>query len=264
MHPVVTIALRAARSAAETMTHAMDRPDRVKVLDNTPDGMITSLDHDAEKNLVYHLQKAHPDYGIVSTLGTRIDGKDRTNTWLINPLQGTDNFVHGYYHFCVSLALRSGDRITHAVMINPAQGEEFTASRGSGAQLNSTRLRVSKKDSLQHAFVAVAPADRSEKENRLLLGLQQQLQPMSCQIRQSGCAALDIAYVASGKLDAGWIAGLDTETMAAALLILQESGALFSDENANPALQGQELVCGSARTFKQLLQIRQSLAKAQA
>jgi len=261
MQPVVNIALKAARSAAETTIHAIDRPDRVKVLDSTPGKMVTSMNHEVEKNLIYHLQKAHPGYGIVSTLGTQIDGRDRNNTWLISPLQGTDNFVHGYYHFSISVALRSNNRITHAVMINPAQGEEFTASRGSGAQLNKTRLRVSKKENLQDAFIGLSPVDRTEEESRVLAGLQQRLQLMDCQIRQSGCSALDIAYVASGKLDASWIGGLDTDALAAALLILQESGALFSDENANPALLGKELICGSARTFKQLLQIRQSLEK---
>ncbi len=260
MHPVVTIALRAARSAAETMTHAIDRPDRVRVLDSTPGAMVTSLDHETEKNLVFHLQKAYPDHSIVSTLGTQITGKDKHNTWLINPLQGTDNFVHGYYHCCVSVALKTDDRVMHAVMINPAQNEEFTASRGSGAQLNKSRLRVSRKDSLQNAFVALAAADGSDTENRVLLGLQERLHGVAGQARISGCPALDIAYVASGKVDAGWISGLDRDAMAAALLILQESGALFSDENANPGLQGNELLCGSARTFKQLLQMRQSLA----
>lgn len=261
MHPVVNIALRAARSASESIIHATDRLDRVEIIEKSGHHVITSMDHDAEKSLFYHLQKAYPDYSIHSRLSGYHAGKDENNVWLIDPLHVTSSFIRGFNHFCVSVALKSGNRIQHAVLINPTQAEEFTASRGNGAQLNKSRLRVSRQENLQQAFVSLAGTNPGKEQKRLLLGLQDRLLDADVSLRMTGCPALDVAYVASGKLDAGWTNELSECSMAAAKLILQESGALFSDEKANPALSGDELIFGTPRCFKQLLQIRQSLAQ---
>lgn len=260
MHPVVNIALRAARSASESIIHATDRLDRVKVLSSDGHEVITSMDHDAEKNLLFHLRKAYPDYSIHSRLSGYLPGKDESNVWLIDPMHRAGNFIHGFNHICVTVALKCGDRVLHAVMINPTQAEEFTASRGNGGQLNKQRLRVGRKDTLQQALVSLAGTQPGPEQKQLLLGLQDRLLDADVDLRMTGCPALDVAYVASGKLDAGWTNENSECAMAAARLILQESGALSSDENANPALTGKEMIFGTPRCFKQLLQIRQSLS----
>lgn len=259
MHPVVNIALRAARDAAEMVGHAVDRLDRIRVLDDDPVNPATSMSHDVERTLLYHLQKAYPDYSIQSRLSGHTAGRDTDNTWLIDPLHGSGNFIRGLGHCCISLALQSGNRISHAVLINPLLKEEFTASRGSGAQLNASRLRVSRQERLQHAWVGLAPTRTGREPNDTLLALQDRLLEGDNQLRIIGCPPLDIAYVASGKLDAGWTDESDSISLAAARLILQESGALFSDENGNPAMQGKEWLYGTPRCYKQLLQLRQAL-----
>jgi myo-inositol-1(or 4)-monophosphatase len=264
MHPVVNIALRAARDAAEMVGHAVDRLDRIRVLDDDPVHPATSMAHDVERTLLYHLQKAYPDYSIHSRLSGHVAGRDQDNTWLIDPLHSSGNFIRGLGHCCISLALQNGSRIQHAVLINPMLKEEFTASRGGGAQLNATRLRVGRQERLNHAYVGLAPSLSDREHKQTFLSLQDRLLEGDNQLRISGCPPLDIAYVASGKLDAGWTDETDTVSLAATRLILQESGALFSDENGNPAMQGAESLYGTPRCYKQLLQLRQALGRAPA
>lgn len=259
MHPVITIALRAARDAAEMVHHASDRLDRVRILENDPVQPVTSMHRDIERTLLYHLQKAYPDHGIESTLSGHTPGRNPDNTWLLDPLQGSGNFLRGLGNCCISLALRTGDRVQHAVLIDPLLKEEFTASRGNGAQHNAGRLRVGRGERLQQAWVSVAPT--TEAGHRTALPLQERLREGENQIRMSGCAPLDVVNVASGKLDAGWTDESDPIIMAAAGLILLESGALFSDETANPAMKGREWLFGTPRCYRQLLQLRQALGK---
>ncbi len=261
MHPVINIALRAARDAAEMVYHAVDRLDRIQVLDDDPVNPATSMGQDVERTLLYHLQKAYPDHNFLSRLSGHIKGRDEDNTWLIDPLHGSGNFVRGLGHCCISLTLKSGNRISHAVLINPLLKEEFTASRGSGAQLNASRLRVSRKERLQQAWVGLAPTRTGTEHGSQFLALQDRLLEGDNQLRINGCPPLDLAYVASGKLDAGWTDETDEISLAAARLILQESGALFSDENGNPAMQGKESLYGTPRCYRQLLQLRQALGK---
>lgn len=264
MHPVVNIALRAARDAAEMVHHAVDRLDRIRILDDDPVQPATSMAQDVERTLLYHLQKSYPDYSVHSRLSGQVAGRDQENTWLIDPLHGSGNFIRGLGHCCISLALQTGNRVQHAVLINPLLKEEFTASRGGGAQLNTSRVRVGRRERLQHAFVGLSPVRNGAEHKKTFLSLQDRLLEGDNQLRISGCAPLDMAYVASGKLDAGWTDETDTVSLAAARLILQESGALFSDERGNPAMQGEESLYGTPRCYRQLLQLRQALGKAPA
>jgi myo-inositol-1(or 4)-monophosphatase len=257
MHAIVNIALRAARDAAELIARNSERLDRVKILEQQGNRSITNMDRDSDRTIIYHLQKAYPDFGIESRLSGTIEGKDSNNTWLIDGLSGSANANKGYTHFCVSVALKTADRVSHGVLVNPLTREEFTASRGSGAQLNASRLRGSKSENLAAGFVSLDAEPGSESENKLLLEIQARL---LTNIRLGGCAPLDLAYVAAGKLDAGWTRETDPCTLSAALLILQESGALVSDQTGNPITAGSsELIFANARCFKQLLQLRQSL-----
>ncbi|MDO8908175.1 MAG: inositol monophosphatase [Pseudohongiella sp.] len=262
MHPVINIALRAARSAAEQIVHVSDRLDRVSVIEDTNGNLITSMDVDVERTLLYHLLKAYPDYSIDSRLSGFTEGADKDNVWLIDPLVSNRNFFKGYGSFCVTLALKTPKGISHGVVVNPVANQEFTASRGDGAQLNDSRVRIGKMTTLENAYVALDP--EQSLEDTFLPQLQEQLLAVPVHLRMSGCAALDMVYVAAGRLDAGWCRQQHHTSIAAAQLILLESGALISDPTGNPQTQGgKELLFGNPKCFKHLLQIRQTL-KAQA
>lgn len=260
MHALVNIALRAARDAAEVIARHSERLDRVRSIELAPGQNISSMERDAERSIIYHLQKAYPDYSIESRISGCFPGKDTINTWLIDPLQGHHNANNGYGHFCVSIALRSGNRVNHAVVLNPLTREEFTASRGSGAQLNAGRLRGSSKDRLEAGFVGLDTCDDDQDGRHIQLDLQKKLHLLGCNVRASGSTALDLVYAAAGKLDAGWCLQNDTCALPAAILILQEAGALISDNKGNPGFsESRELVYGNPKCFKQMLQLRQSL-----
>lgn len=262
MHPVINIALRAARSAAEQIVHVSDRLDRVSVVEDKNGTLVTSMDIDVERTLLYHLQKAYPDYSVDSRLSGFTAGADKDNVWLIDPIVSNRNFYKGYGSFCISLALKTPKGVAHGVIINPSTNQEFTASRGDGAQLNDSRVRIGKLVSLENAHVALDP-DNSQDDD-FLPQLQAQLLSLPAHVRMSGCAALDMVYVASGRLDAGWCRQQHHTSLAAAQLILLESGALLSDPQGNPQTQGsKELLFGNPKCFKHLLKIRQTL-KAQA
>jgi len=259
MHPVINIALRAARSAAEQIIHTADRLDRINIIEDKNGQLITSMDVDVERTIVYHLKKAYPDFSIESRLSGLTAGADTDNVWLVDPLVSNRNFLRGYGSFCISVALKTSRGVTHGVVINPLGNQEFSASRGSAAQLNDSRMRTGNLTTLENAYVGLDPDTAPEGDN-FLLQLQSQLLALPCHVRMSGCAALDMVYVAAGRLDAGWCRPQHHTSIAAAQLILQEAGALLSDPQGNPQTTGSnELLFGSPKCFKHLLQIRQSL-----
>lgn len=262
MHPVINIALRAARSAAEQISHQVDRLDRVTVVEDNAQGLLTSMDIDAERSILYHLQKAYPDYGVFSRVSGLTEGADADNTWLIDPLVGNRNYIRGFPGFCVSLALKSRNVISHAIIINPMSSQEFTASRGNGAQLNGSRIRVGQRRTLEKGLTTLDVDASNGTETAV--ALQAALLNAGSEVRTSGCPALDMAYSAAGRIDAGWCMAQHETTLAAAKLILQESGALLSDPAGNPLTTGsKELLYGSPKCFKELIQLRQQITKQQ-
>lgn len=259
MHPVINIALRAARSAAEQIVHANDRRDRITVVSDSQGALVMNTDVDAERTILYHLQKAYPDFGVESRLSGSIEGKDKDNVWMIDPLVGNRNFYQGIDGYAVSIALRTPRGVSHAVLVNPSTGQEFTASKGSGARLNSYRMRISQRG-IEQGFIGLDPDPTFA--GGLLPHMQQQLLTLACHIRMSGCPALDMAYVAAGFLDGGWCHQQHPASLAAAQLIMLEAGALLSDPQGNPQTAGsRELIFGNPKCFKQLLVARQTYAR---
>jgi myo-inositol-1(or 4)-monophosphatase len=259
MHAIVNIALKAARDASEVLAHNSDRLDRVHVLEESEGQVITNMDMDSEKTILYHLQKAYPDYSIQSRVSGFTEGKDKNNVWIIDPLCGSANYRRGIANFCVSVALSTGGKITHGVLINPMLREEFTASRGTAAQVNSQRLRVSKNIALDKGLVSLGTEASNAGHTEKMLAMQHKLAAIACDVRLTGCPALDLAWVAAGRTDAGWLGTNDPASIAAALLILQESGALISDLTGSPEISNAaELVFGNPKCFKQMLQLRKS------
>lgn len=259
MHAIVNIALKAARDAAEVLAHNVDRLDRIKVVEENGGQVITNMDLDSEKTILFHLQKAYPDYSVQSRVSGFVKRRDSNNVWIIDPLCGSANYRRGISHFCVSVALSTGGRVNHAVLVNPMQREEFTATRGAGAQTNTQKLRASKGKSLENGLVSLDSDPANAVHTETLLKLQQDLYGLQCDTRITGCPALDLAWVAAGRLDAGWLGEHDPASTAAAILVLQESGALISDAIGNPEISSTaELIFGNPKCFKQMLQFRQA------
>ncbi|ALO46689.1 inositol monophosphatase [Pseudohongiella spirulinae] len=258
MHPAINIALRAARSAAEQIAHVADRLDRVTVVEDHAGNLVTSMDLDAERTILYHLRKAYPDFSVESRISGFTEGADRDNIWLIDPIAGNRNFQRGAGQFCVSIALKTSRGITHAVLVNPTSNQEFTASKGDGAQLNATRIRAGKATSLDRAMVALDGAPDGEPV--VMQKMLSDLINMSAQVRISGCPPMDMVNVAAGRLDAAWCAQQTECTIAAARLILLEAGALLGDPQGNPqTANSKELLFSNPKCFKHLLQIRQGI-----
>lgn len=253
MHAIVNIALRAARDAAEAIAHSSDRLDRVKVLNDAPEHFMTSMDKDANRTVLYHLQQAYPDHSYHSRVSGLEEGSDKSTVWHIDPLLGSQNFAVGYTQFAVSIACVINGKTSHAVVVNPLTNEEFTASRGGAAQLNGRRIRVGDATSLDNTLIGLQ-ADHGFRAEAILL--QQSLLSTSAQVRVSGSAPLDMLAVASGRLDAGWSAPQNPLSIAASRLILTEAGGLIGDRNGNPSIEADsQLIYANPRCFKAALKL---------
>jgi len=206
MHALLNIALRAAHDAAEALAHSSDRLDRVKLINDSAEGFMTSMDLEADKTILYHLEKAHPSHSFHSRVSGFKQGEEGSVVWLIDPLLGNRNFIVGYTQFAVSIACQVNGVISHAAIICPLLREEFTASRGAGAQLNARRLRVGKHTTIDAGLIGLN-FDDPHSEN--FLALQRELILNGASPRISGCTALDIIHTAADRLQGGWAVNED-------------------------------------------------------
>ncbi len=258
MHALVNIALRAARDAAESLAHRVDRLDRVQIVDDTPESFQTSLDTDADKAILYHLQKTFPDHGILSRVSGNHEGKEGEPLWLVDPVLGSRNLANGYPLFGVSIAVQMKGVVSHGVVVLPMFNEEYVASRGVGAQMNSRRIRVSETAEIEGSLLGLNELGLDPKA---FINFQQALLKAKASPRLSGCSALDMTAVASGKLQGGWSKQLDQCSGAAASLILKEAGGLIGSEEGNPRLEsGKEMLFANAKMFKQLVKLRHKIS----
>ncbi len=257
MHPLVNIALQAASDAAQALAHSSDRLDRIKIINQDPANFLTSMDLEAEKTIFYHLQKSHPEHSFHSRASGMREGENKDTIWLIDPLLGNRNFVTGYTQFGVSIACQIAGVVQHAVIICPLLREEFIASRGTGARLNSHRIRVGNRTEIQGSLMSFNTEGVSTE---LALRVQGEMMLAGAAPRISGCTALDMLQTAADRVQGGWAANENKLTLAAARLILQEAGGLSGSESGNPDLNAaNELLFGNPKIFKQLGKIRQSL-----
>lgn len=257
MQPMLTIALRAARQAGEYIVRATDRLDRLPVTEKSSSDFVTEVDRKAEEMIIRALQKTYPDHGFLAEESGQIN-PDADVQWIIDPLDGTTNYIRGIPHYAVSIACMHQGKIEHAVVYNPASREEFTASRGSGAQLNGRRIRVSNRTTLEGSLIGTGTPFQHHFEGQMHDYMQAlgQLAGQSAGVRRMGAASLDLAYVAAGRFDAFFEIGLQPWDIAAGLLLVQEAGGLVSDFNGglNPLDSG-NVVCGNPKCFKHTLQV---------
>jgi len=255
---MLNIALRAARSAGELIFRSIERLDVISVNEKDANDYVSEVDNAAEQTIVTALRKAYPTHSILGeesgfSEGSG-DGKDYL--WIIDPLDGTTNFLRGVPHFAVSIACKYRGRLEHAVILDPVRQEEFTASRGRGAALNGRRMRVSPRKSLEGALLGTGFPFREGQMDNLenYLGMFRALTGQTAGIRRAGAASLDLAYVAAGRFDAFWEFGLSEWDMAAGALLVQEAGGLVSDfTGSHEFLEKGNIVAGNTKCFKAVL-----------
>jgi len=262
MEPMINIALRAARKAGQKIVRASDELEHVEVRAKGVNNFVTDVDISAEKEIIYHLQKAYPEHAILGE-ETGLTGSEQAEyRWLIDPLDGTTNFIRGIPHYAVSIACLYRGKAEHAVIVDPVRGEEFTASRGRGAQLNGRRIRVSGLNSLEGALLGTGIPFKDHCDERLgpYARTIEVLAAQCAGIRRAGAACLDLAYVAAGRLDAFWEIGLAPWDIAAGALLVREAGGLVADiDGSDNYLQSGNIVCGNPKCFKAVLQATRPL-----
>ena len=254
MHPMLNIAVRAARRAGNLIARSADDIDRLDITTKAPNDFVSQVDQQAEQIIIDTLLEAFPEHSILAEeSGTQ--GEDETHQWIIDPLDGTTNFLHRFPQFAVSIALKVNGRLEHAVVYDPTRQELFTASRGAGAQLNDRRIRVSKRRGLEGALLGTGFPFKQQHHLDAYLATFRALFPMTAGIRRPGSAALDLAYVAAGRIDGFWEIGLSPWDSAAGALLVQEAGGLISDfSGGNDYLDSGNVVAGNPKVFKSILQ----------
>lgn len=261
MQPTLNIAISAARQAGDIILRHLEQIDRLKVSTKSDHDYFSEVDIKAEQAIINTIRKTYPSHGIIAE-ESGVYQDDAEAVWIIDPLDGTTNYLHGYPFFSVSIALRIKNRIEHAVVYDPLRHECFSASRGYGAQMNDRRIRVSKQTQLNAALLGTGFPSHNQTLAQAYLPTFEELFSKCAGIRRCGSAALDLCYVASGRLDGFWEFGLRPWDIAAATLLIREAGGLVSD------LQGGEnyfktgnIVAGNPKIFKALIQTLMSVTK---
>lgn len=255
MHPTMTIAKRAAFEAGRVLLRHFERLDRLTINAKRDKDFVSEADVEAETEIIRTLRKVYPNHAILAEESGAQAGADEDCQWIIDPLDGTTNFLHGLPHFAVSIAFRERGRLEIGVVYDPIRQEMFTTSRGSGAHLNDRRIRVRPVASLDAALLGTGFPIRHPQHIPAYLNMFGYLFGRVAELRRAGSAALDLAYVAAGRLDGFWELGLNAWDMAAGALLVQEAGGLVGDfGGGNDYLKTGNVVTGNPKIFKALLQ----------
>ncbi|MDX9945266.1 MAG: inositol monophosphatase family protein [Azonexus sp.] len=259
MHPVINIAVKAARRAGQIINRASNDIESLKVASKQPNDFVTEVDRAAEAAIIEVLQEAYPNYGILAEESGSTparNGGDAEYQWIIDPLDGTTNFIHGLPQYAISIALARGNILEHAVVYDPNRNELFTASKGSGAFLNERRIRVSRRIKLSDALIGTGFPYREFDKVDLYLSIFKELAEKTAGQRRPGAASLDLAYVACGRYDGFWEFGLAPWDMAAGALLISEAGGLVSDLRGEANyLETGNIIAGTPKIFAPLLKL---------
>lgn len=263
MHPMLGIAVRAARRAGAIINRAARDVDLLVVSRKRHNDFVTEVDRAAEQAVIEILHRAYPDHAILAEESGATAGQagESEYTWIIDPLDGTTNFIHGFPQYAVSIGLKHKSVLVQGVIYDPTKNELFTATRGRGAYLNERRIRVSKRAQLDEALIGTGFPFREIDSLDEYLGMFREITARTAGVRRAGAAALDIAYVAAGRLDGFWEMGLSPWDMAAGALLVQEAGGLVGDFSGEADyLASGRIVCGNPKIFAQLVRIIGPLA----
>ena len=256
MHPTLTIASRAAKKAGDFIARAFERVDQLDIQQKAPLDYVTEIDKGAEQIILKVLKEKYPDHSYLCEESGQHYNAESEYEWIIDPLDGTTNFIHGIPHFAVSIALKKNNIIEQAIVYDPIRQEEFVASRGRGAQLNGRRIRVSSQNKIAGSVIASCAPSRAHLEH-LQSGywqVVQEIAPITAGMRQQGSAALDLAYVAAGRQDAYFEFGLQAWDIAGGSLLVKESGGMIVDPwGGESYLQSGHVLSANPGLLKQLL-----------
>lgn len=252
-NPLINIAVEATRAATVIINRAMKRMDTIKIAEKRPNDFVTEVDQRVEQEIISVIKKAYPTHAILGEESGDTEGDDYQ--WIIDPIDGTRNFIHGFPHFAISIAVAQKGRIEHGVIYDPLRQELFTATRGKGAFLNQTRIRVAERKQLSEALLGTGFAYRhTDKESPLPKQLLEAIFPETGEVRRAGAATLDLAYVACGRLDGFWEMGLKIWDIAAGALLVKEAGGIVCDlDGSDNYLKSGNVVCANPVLLKQLL-----------
>jgi myo-inositol-1(or 4)-monophosphatase len=255
MHPMLTIAVKAARRAGNVINRGARDLDLLTVSAKGPKDFVSEVDREAERQIVETLLAAYPDHAILAEEGTA-KGANATaeNLWIIDPLDGTTNFLHGFPQYCVSIALSHKGQVTQAVIYDPCRNDLFTATRGRGAYLNDHRIRVSRRAHLRECLIGTGFPFRDGSFLDTYLRMMKTMIESTAGLRRPGAAALDLAYVAAGFYDGFWEVGLNPWDVAAGSLLIQEAGGLIGDLSGNgDYLHGGQVIAANPKIFAQMV-----------
>ena len=251
---MLNIAVRAARKAGSIINRASLDGGGLEVRSKRQNDFVTRVDTAAEEAILDVVRKAYPDHAILAEESGAAEGAAEYQ-WIIDPLDGTTNFIHGFPQYCVSIGIRHRGALAHGVVYDPNRNEIFTASKGRGAFLNDRRIRVSKCLRLGDALVGTGFPFREGARIDLYSDQLKNIMQKTAGVRRAGAAALDLAYVACGRLDAFWEMGLSPWDMAAGALLVQEAGGLVSDlRGEGDFLESGEVACATPKIFPTLLE----------
>lgn len=254
MQPLLNIAINAARQAGDIIIRNFDQLDRIKVTAKSGDDFFTEVDIKAEQAIIHTILKAYPDHGIIAE-ESGIQNQDAETVWIIDPIDGTNNYLHSFPFFSVSIGIRIKNRMEFGVVYDPFRHECFSAMRGSGARLNDRRIRVSKQTQLNAALLSSGFPFRNANAAKRYMPTFETMIGKCAGLRRLGSAALELAYVACGRLDGCWLLGLSPWDIAAGVLLIQEAGGLIADlHGGEDYLKKGDIVAGNPKVFKALLQ----------
>jgi myo-inositol-1(or 4)-monophosphatase len=262
---LLNVMIKAVRRAGRTLARDFGEVEKLQVSVKGPANFVSAADRRSEELLHEELMRARPDYGFVGEEGGRRAGTDKTHTWIVDPLDGTSNFLHGIPHFAISVALERSGTIVAGIVYNPVNDEMFTAERGKGAFLNDTRLRVAARRRLIDALIACPLPHYGRGDLELANREHVALQPKVAGLRRFGAAALDLAWVAAGRFDGYWERDLSSWDMAAGLLLVREAGGFVTDlDNGDDMFGKGHIVAGNETIHRALIEVLRSAGAATA
>jgi myo-inositol-1(or 4)-monophosphatase len=252
MHPFLNTAVKAARRAGTVILRYSDQLERLAIETKGRNDFVTEVDRQAEAEIMRVIHKAYPEHAFLAEESGRHKGNEYL--WLVDPLDGTTNYLHGYPQYAVSIALLHRDKLEQAVVLDPLRNELFTASRGQGAQLNERRIRVSRVATLEFALLGTGFPFRAHKHLEAWMATFRTLLTNTSGIRRAGSAALDLAHVACGRLDGFWELGLGPWDIAAGALLIEEAGGLVGDfSGARDFLRTGNVVAANPEIYDKML-----------
>ncbi len=254
MHALLNIAVKAARAAGEVIVRSLNRLDSLTITSKGRNDFVTEVDHAAEETIIRLIRRHYPQHAFLAEESGRAGTAE--TLWIIDPLDGTTNFLHGFPTFAVSIACQQKGRLEHAVVYDPMSQELFTASRGNGAHLDNRRIRVSKQRTLEGALVGTGfPYRANARFMDSYLAMLRAVMEHTAGVRRPGAAALDLAYVAAGRTDAFWEIGLSPWDTAAGTLLIIEAGGRIGTLTGGEFRQNGNVLAGTPKVYSALLEL---------